>query len=140
MRDAGPDVIHFERGLKRASNPRIQRFRMCDHRASFRPRAGDAGLDEGRTHGSDRPLPTVNEVAVPIAVPLVFKNAIVPVQEAAVPLDDADAVLTTLICTVSELARPTGGVFEVCVTVTLVVVVYAEANATVADGRRSLRS
>jgi hypothetical protein len=68
------------------------------------------------------PLAIVNGVAVPIAVPLAFKKEMVPVQEAAVPLEEALAVLTTLIWAVSELARPTAGVLEVSVTVPLVVV------------------
>jgi hypothetical protein len=76
------------------------------------------------------PLATVNDVAVPIAVPLAFKNEIVPVHEAAVPLDDAVAVFTTLICAVSELPKPTGGVVEVAVTVPLVVV-WDNATAAV---------
>jgi hypothetical protein len=64
----------------------------------------------------------VNGVAAPIIAPLAFKNEIVPVQEAAVPLFEAEAVFTTLICAVSELASPTGGVFDVSVTVLLDVV------------------
>jgi len=68
------------------------------------------------------PLATVNGVAAPISAPLAFKNEIVPVQEAAVPFFEAEAVFTTLICAVSELASPTGGVFDVSVTVLLDVV------------------
>jgi hypothetical protein len=66
------------------------------------------------------PLANVKEVAVPIAAPLALTNEIVPVQEAAVPADEAEAVFTTLSCAVSELATPTGGVFMVCVTVPVV--------------------
>ena len=77
------------------------------------------------------PLPTVNDVAVPIAVPLAFKKEIVPVQDAAVPLDEAAAALTTLICAVSELANPTTGVLVVCVTVPVEVEVCARENAAV---------
>jgi len=68
------------------------------------------------------PLAAVNDVAVPIALPLAFKNWMAPVHEAAVPLEEFDAVFTTLICAVSELASPTAGVFDVSVTVPLVVV------------------
>jgi hypothetical protein len=68
------------------------------------------------------PLAMVNGVADPMEAPLAFKKEMVPVQEAAVPLEEALAVLTTLICAVSELARPTTGVLEVSVTVPLVVV------------------
>jgi hypothetical protein len=77
---------------------------------------------KGRLTELMTPLATVKGVAVPMIVPLAFKNEIVPAQEAAVPLDEAEAVFTTLICAVSELASPTGGVFEVSVTVPLLVV------------------
>jgi len=51
----------------------------------------------------------VKGVAVPIRVPAALKNEMLPVQDAAVPVDDAAAVLTTLSWAVSELANPTGG-------------------------------
>jgi len=47
----------------------------------------------------------------------------VPVQDAAVPLDEAVARFVTLIWAVSELASPTGGRVEVSVLVELDVVV-----------------
>lgn len=84
------------------------------------------------------PLATVNGVAAPMTVPLAFKNEIVPVQEAAVPLDEFDAIFTTLICAVSELASPTAGVFEVSVTVPLVVVCDSATAAVKAMAVRSL--
>src|SRR5579884_1281779 len=83
------------------------------------------------------PLATVKVAAVPIAVPLEFKKETVPAQEAAVPLERFDAVLTRLICTVSELARPMGGVVEVSVTVPLVVV-WQKAAAAVSAARVSI--
>ena len=67
------------------------------------------------------PLATVNGVAEPITVPLEFRNVTVPVQDATagtptqVPMHErgGDAIFTRLICAVSELASPTGGVFKV---------------------------
>jgi hypothetical protein len=84
------------------------------------------------------PLATVNGVAVPMTVPLALRNETVPVQEAAVPLDEFDAVFTILICAVSELASPTGGVFDVSVTVPLVVVCDSATAAVKAVAVRSL--
>jgi hypothetical protein len=84
------------------------------------------------------PLATVNGVAVPITVPLAFKNEIVPTHEAAVPLDEFDATFTTLICAVSELASPTGDVFDVSVTVPLVVVCDSATAAVRAAAASSL--
>ena len=78
------------------------------------------------------PLATVNGVAEPITVPLEFRNVTVPVQDATagtptqVPVHAkrrGDAIFTRLICAVSELASPTGGVFKVEVEVFVVVVV-----------------
>jgi hypothetical protein len=46
-----------------------------------------------------------------------------PVQEAAVPLDEALAVFTTFNCKVSELARPIGAELDSTAAVELVVVV-----------------
>jgi hypothetical protein len=76
------------------------------------------------------PLATVNGVAEPITVPLEFRNVTVPVQDAAAgtptqgPMHErrGDAIFTRLICAVSELASPTGGVFDISVTVPVVVV------------------
>ena len=77
---------------------------------------------KGRLTELMTPVATVKGVAAPINAPLAFKNEIVPAQEAAAPFFEAEAVFTTLICAVSELANPTGGVVEVSVTVLLDVV------------------
>ena len=82
----------------------------------------DAVLANGRDTDAVTPLATVNGVAVPITVPAAFANEIVPVQDAAVPLDEEVARFVTLIWAVSELANPTAGKLDVRVDVELVVV------------------
>jgi hypothetical protein len=57
-------------------------------------------FEKGRVAANTTPLATVNDVAEPIAVPAALKNAIVPVQDAAVPLDAALARFATLTCKV----------------------------------------
>ena len=64
-----------------------------------------------------------------LAAPLVLTKEILPVQDAAVPLEDAVAVLTTLSCAVSELPSPTGGKLNDRVVV--VDVVWAKAPTAV---------
>jgi hypothetical protein len=91
----------------------------------------DAVLAKGRLTEAVTPLATVNEVALPITVPTALANEIVPVHDAAVPLDEDVARLVTLIWAVSELANPTGGKLDVCVAVVLDVVVWAIATAAV---------
>jgi hypothetical protein len=59
--------------------------------------AVDAVLANGRVTEAVTPLPAVYEVALPITVPDAFKNEMAPVQDAAVPLDEAVARLVTLI-------------------------------------------
>ena len=54
--------------------------------------------------------------------PLALKKETEPVQDAAVPLEEADARFTRLICAVSELASPTTGRFATWVKVVVVVV------------------
>jgi len=80
-------------------------------------------LENGRLAENVCPLVTVNDVAEPIAVPLEFTKPIVPVHEAAVPVEEAVATLTTFTCRVSELASPMGAELDDRVTVELVVVV-----------------
>jgi hypothetical protein len=63
----------------------------------------------GRVAEKIWPLVTVKGVAVPIVAPAELTNDRLPVQEAAVPLDELAAIFTTLIWAVSELASPTGG-------------------------------
>jgi uncharacterized membrane protein YfcA len=75
--------------------------------------------------------------AVPIAVPALFRNDMLPVQEAAVPLDVAAATLTALSCAVSELARPIGGRSWVLVVVLLVVLVCAQIAGAAVTSRVS---
>ena len=72
---------------------------------------------------------TVNEIGVPMAAPLALTKEIVPVQDAAVPLEDVAAVFTTFSCAVSELLSPIGG--EVRDRVVVVDVVCANAAAAV---------
>jgi hypothetical protein len=64
---------------------------------------------KGRVAEEISPLETVKLAAVPMTVPPDVVNEMVPVQDAAVPLEEAAALLTTLICMVSLEARPTGG-------------------------------
>jgi hypothetical protein len=82
-----------------------------------------AVLAKGSVTEEVTPLAAVNEVALPITVPAALAKEIVPVQDAAVPLDEDVARFVTLIWAVSELANPTGGRVEVSVLVTLDVVV-----------------
>ena len=86
---------------------------------------------KGKVMAEICPLVKVKEVAVPIRVPAVLKNEMLPVQDAAVPDDAAVAVLTTLTEAVSELPKPAGGKLAVRVVVVPVVVVCAKALAAV---------
>ena len=52
-------------------------------------------LENGRLTDDICPLAIVNDVAVPIVAALELTNEIVPVHDAAVPLDDAEARFTT---------------------------------------------
>ncbi len=88
-------------------------------------------LAKGRLAEKVCPLVTVNDVADPMAVPLELTNPMVPVQDAAAPLEDAVATFTTLTCKVSEPARPIGDEADSTVAVELVVVVCASAQVTV---------
>jgi hypothetical protein len=104
--------------------------------------AVDAVLGKGRVTEAVTPLAAVYEVALPITVPDAFKNEMVPVQDAAVPLGEVVARLVTLIWAVSELANPTGGKLVVCVVVELDVVVWAIATDAVkpADAMSMVRN
>ena len=66
------------------------------------------------------PDETVKSLAVPIVPPLALTNEMLPVQDAAVPLDELGARLATLICAVSVEAKPTGGKLTCCVKVAVV--------------------
>ncbi len=88
-------------------------------------------FENGRLTEEIWPLVTVKDVAEPMAVPPELRNPMVPVQDAAVPLDEAVATFTTLTCRVSELPSPIGPDAEVTVDVELVVVVCAGAQAAV---------
>ena len=57
----------------------------------------DAVFAKGRLTDAVTPLATVNEVAAPITVPAALAKEIVPVQDAAVPLDEDVARFVTLI-------------------------------------------
>jgi hypothetical protein len=82
-----------------------------------------AVLAKGRLTEEVTPLAAVNDVALPITVPAALAKEIVPVQDAAVPLDEAVARFVTLIWAVSELANPTGGRVDVGVLAAPAVVV-----------------
>jgi hypothetical protein len=74
------------------------------------PRIPDKpALANGRLADASCSEVTVKLVAEPIAVPVELRNEMLPVQDAAVPLDELDATLTTLIRAVSVLPRPAGG-------------------------------
>src|SRR5438093_1172650 len=87
-----------------------------------------AALPNGRLAEVVTPEAMVKLVAVPMVVPAALTNDAVPVHEAAVPLEDATAMLVRLIRAVSELPSPNGGKFRVRVEV---VVVCANAALSV---------
>jgi hypothetical protein len=60
-------------------------------------------------------LASVKLVAVPMVEPAGVVNAMLPTHEAAVPLEEADAVLTTLTRAVSVLPSPNSGNVRVLV-------------------------
>lgn len=64
----------------------------------------------GRLADATWPVARVNAAAVQIAVPAALKNAMLPVQDAAGPLDDVLAKFTTAIWAVSVLPNPTRNV------------------------------
>jgi hypothetical protein len=64
------------------------------------------GLVKGRLAEEICPLEIVNEVALPMVAPALLRNAIVPVHDAAAPLEDVVARFRTLIWAVSVLPRP----------------------------------
>jgi len=55
------------------------------------------------------PAVTVKLAAVPMTAPAESRNEMLPVQDAAVPLDELEARLATFIWAVSVGAKPTGG-------------------------------
>jgi hypothetical protein len=69
---------------------------MTTPRISVRT-AVDAALAKGGVTEAVTPPATVYEVALPITVPDAFRNEIVPVHDAAVPLDESVARLVSLI-------------------------------------------
>ena len=97
----------------------VDSVRLTSPRMVVRPDA--AVLAKGRAAEKICPLVTVNGVAATIAEPLLFRNEIIPAQDAAVPLELLLARLTTLICAVSELANPMGENGKLRVTVLLLV-------------------
>ena len=73
--------------------------------------------EKGRLAAVIWPEVTVKLVAEPMTAPLELRNEMVPVQEAAVPLDDSVAAFTTLMRAVSVLPSPAGGNVKVRVLV-----------------------
>jgi len=70
----------------------------------IKARTPDApALAKGSRADATCPVPKVNVVAVPIAVPAALKNAMLPAQDAAGALDRALAKFTTAISAVSVL-------------------------------------
>ena len=90
-------------------------------------------FENGRLVEKTSPPAMVKLDAVPIAVPLEFAKLTVPVQDAAVPVDDAVAAFRMLICNVSVLPIPTGGKAELRVDVVLVMVCANAASGNRAD-------
>ena len=85
------------------------------------PREPDRpALANGRLEEAICPEVTVNELAEPMVAPLELRNEMLPVQDAAVPLEESDAALTTLMRAVSVLPRPAGGSVRVRVPVVVV--------------------
>jgi hypothetical protein len=84
---------------------------------------------KGRVAEEISPLEMVKLAAVPMSVPPDVVNEMDPVQDAAVPLEEAVALLATLICMVSLEARPTGGKSKL--RVAEVVVVCADAEIAI---------
>jgi hypothetical protein len=74
-------------------------------------------LEKGRLTETISLLATVKLVLLPMAAPVAPVKATVPVQDAAVPLDDALAVFKRLTCAVSVLPKPTGPKLDVWVKV-----------------------
>lgn len=66
-------------------------------------------LAKGRLAEVSCPDAIVKLVADPIVTPVALRKETVPVQDAAVPLEDSAATLTTLIRAVSVLPSPKGG-------------------------------
>jgi len=87
-------------------------------------------LANGRRATEICPDVTVKGAALPMVAPAAFRNRIVPVQDAAVPLEEFDAAFTTLISAVSVAPRPAGG--NVNSRLVGVVVVCAKAVDTAA--------
>jgi hypothetical protein len=79
-----------------------------------------AAFAKGRLTEVVTPEAMVKLVAVPIVLPVALTNDAVPVHEAAVPLDDAEARFVRLMRAVSELPNPNGGKFRVRVVVLVV--------------------
>jgi hypothetical protein len=88
-------------------------------------------LEKGKDADAVWPPPTVNVVALPIAVPAEFKKEMEPVHDAAVPV----ASLTTVTFAVSVLPRPNSG--SVVVRVTVFVVWPHAADAPIAIAARA---
>jgi hypothetical protein len=99
--------------------------------ARISPRVPDiAALLNGRLIEDVWPDAMVKLVAAPMVAPLALMNDTLPTQDAAVPLDDAVAVLVRLTLAVSVLPSPNGGRSRLRV-VGAVVVVCANADASV---------
>src|SRR5271154_6608370 len=81
------------------------------------------------------PPATVYGVAGAMLAPVALEKVMVPVQDAAVPVDGLVALFNTLIWMVSVLARPTGGNTESRVRVAMVPVPWA-ATRPALDARR----
>ena len=102
----------------------------------------DAVLENGKLTEKTSPLAIVKLAALPMAAPLAPTNEMLPVQDAAVPLDAALALLSTLICMVSLEASPTGGKSKVRVAElddVCAEAVHAASNATALSAKIHFR-
>lgn len=94
-------------------------------------------LAKGSEAVASWPDVSVNEVAVPMVVPPGARKLMLPAHDAAVPDEEFDAELSTLMRAVCVLPSPTRGNDKVRVGVVVVVVVCAEAKNAPASPRKS---
>jgi len=81
----------------------------------------ELSLANGRPAEKIWPAVSVKGVDVPIALPVELLKVMLPVHDAAVPFDEFDARLATLIWMVSVLPTPTGPMLIFLVVVVVVV-------------------
>ena len=87
-------------------------------------------LEKGRLAEKTCPAVTVKGVDVPMGLPVTLLKVMLPVHDAAVPVDELAARFATLIWMVSVLPTPTGPMVKSRVVVVVVVEVWAAAPTT----------